>query len=205
MNNALPHPGIAILTTNPLSTEADMPFSKRMESVRPELSAYARRLLPPGQSGALPHLDHEDLVQDTLARALIFQANFDKDRPLVPWLKRMLLRLFLDHRKRALASPSYKRPGQSTPPAEELSGDSKPTSHGHRDDVEEAEFLLAQLEDPERTILDRFYRGGQSVAEIGLALGLPPGTVKSHLHRARLRLRERALEQGTKTYARGQS
>jgi RNA polymerase sigma factor (sigma-70 family) len=194
VNHALPHPGIAILTTSPQppahSRRATESFEARLEAVRPELLVYAKSLMPTGRPTSIPHLDHEDLVQDSLARALTFQANFDEDRPLAPWLKRMLLRLFLDHRKRVLTSPSYFRPGQPVPLAEELSEECKSTPQVLHEDVEEAEFLLAQLEEPERGILDSFYREGLSIAEIGNALSLPAGTVKSHLHRGRLKLRE---------------
>lgn len=139
------------------------------------------------------HLDYEDLVQDTMARALVFQANFDASRPLGPWLSRMLLRLFLDHRRRAFAAPDWgaKPSNNDGTPLEEM-----PSVGGSflgLDSLEEAEYLLNKLVEPERTILDRFHRGDESIAQISAALGLPVGTTKSHLHRARLRLRELAL------------
>lgn len=140
------------------------------------------------------HLDYEDLVQDTMARALVFQANFDESRPLGPWLSRMLLRLFLDHRRRAFAAPDWRaKPSNNDgTPLDEMP--SMGGNHMGLDSLEEAEYLLEKLSEPERSILDRFHRGDQSIAQISTALGLPVGTTKSHLHRARLRLRELALD-----------
>ena len=46
-----------------------------------------------------------------------------------------------------------------------------------------------------REVVERFHRDGQSVATIGSELGLPEGTVKSHLHRARRRLAARGGEE----------
>ncbi|WP_379086482.1 RNA polymerase sigma factor [Pedobacter sp. UC225_65] len=40
-------------------------------------------------------------------------------------------------------------------------------------------------------IITLFYKGEQSLEEIGLALGMEPNTVKVKLHRARLRLKEK--------------
>ena len=186
------------MTTPPPRTDsaaAGATFEQRLQAAAPELSAYGRRLLSASPLAAGRHLDYEDLVQDTMARALVFQANFDETRPLGPWLSRMLLRLFLDHRRRAFAAPDWRAKPSTNDgtPLDEMPG------RGHRavelDTMEEAEFLLSKLAEPERSILDAFHRGGQSIAEISATMKLPLGTTKSHLHRARLRLRELVLEQ----------
>jgi len=57
---------------------------------------------------------------------------------------------------------------------------------------ESVEALLMPLAAVERDVLLRFHRDGRSVREIARALGMPEGTVKSHLHRARRRLAELA-------------
>jgi len=46
-----------------------------------------------------------------------------------------------------------------------------------------------RLTPAQRTAVLLFYREGKSCEEIGLVLGIPAVTVKSHLHRARARLR----------------
>ncbi len=122
-----------------------------------------------------------------MARALSSQASFDAQQPIGPWLKRMLLRLFLDHRSRVMASPE----GQ-TPSAFEDSVAASEEAGRASELKQQAEGLLASLDEPERTILDRFHRHGESIFQIARDLGMPTGTVKSHLHRARHRLREQA-------------
>jgi RNA polymerase sigma-70 factor (ECF subfamily) len=204
VDHALPLVGISILKTPPpkssptalpaptasLSPQAAAPFAQRLQAAAPELGTYARKLLRYGKTAAGRHVDDEDLVQDTLARALVFQANFDASRPLGPWLKRMLLRLFLDQRRKAYGAPelSLNPTAKDGLPLEELPAER--TRSAHLEDEDEARFLLGQLEDPERSILDRFHRQGESIAAISTALNIPIGTTKSHLHRARLRLRE---------------
>jgi RNA polymerase sigma-70 factor (ECF subfamily) len=58
----------------------------------------------------------------------------------------------------------------------------------HRDELLR---VLAPLSDVERDVLVRFHGRGETVQELALALQLPEGTVKSHLHRARRKLAER--------------
>ena len=48
--------------------------------------------------------------------------------------------------------------------------------------------MLEHLDTTEREALVRFHARGESVREIATSLGLPEGTVKSHLHRARQKL-----------------
>ncbi len=119
-----------------------------------------------------------------MQRALTRQASYDASRPMLPWLKRMLLRVYLDQRKRALASPEGTHP-ESFP---ESGQEPVPATHAFSDPSLRVQDLLARLQDPERTILDRFHLGGDSIQTIAASLALPEGTVKSHLHRARRRL-----------------
>jgi RNA polymerase sigma-70 factor (ECF subfamily) len=50
--------------------------------------------------------------------------------------------------------------------------------------------VLARLSSLERALLLRFHAQGRSVHELAAELGLPEGTIKSHLHRARRKLAE---------------
>jgi RNA polymerase sigma-70 factor (ECF subfamily) len=49
---------------------------------------------------------------------------------------------------------------------------------------------LARLPETQRAIITMFYFEDRSVAEVAAMIGLPEGTVKSHLHRARRALAE---------------
>jgi len=50
---------------------------------------------------------------------------------------------------------------------------------------------LARLEEPERSVMVAFHIAEVPVREIASDIGLPENTVKSHLRRARLKLRRR--------------
>ncbi len=52
---------------------------------------------------------------------------------------------------------------------------------------EELEALLAGLDDEQRVVLLLRFRDGLSYREIAERLGMPPGTVATHLHRGRAR------------------
>ena len=60
------------------------------------------------------------------------------------------------------------------------------------DDRDQVQRLLSTLTPVQRCTLNLRYRDGRSEAEIAEALGIPAGTVKSHAHRALLRLRTEA-------------
>ena len=127
----------------------------------------------------------EEVLQESLARALRSRASFDPRGSLSGWLRRTALRAFLDHRDRQRRQPEH------------LVGDVESGAApgaGALETREELERLLARLSPREREVLLRFHQRGESLAEIARRLELPLGTVKSHLHRARGRLIDAAQE-----------
>ncbi len=125
----------------------------------------------------------DDLAQQTLLTAL--QRRPDGERPLRPWLARVLARLHknqargearLRRRERAAA-----RPEGSSPGANEL-----------LEQLEEQQRLarmVAGLPEPYRAVVLRRYYSGQSPAEIAAISGCSPATVRSQLARGLARLR----------------
>jgi RNA polymerase sigma-70 factor (ECF subfamily) len=63
-------------------------------------------------------------------------------------------------------------------------------------------FLLSELPENYRQVLTLFYMEEKSYEEVSRLLGLPMGTVKTHLHRARKQLAVAALEAKMKKGAR---
>jgi len=123
--------------------------------------------------------DLDDLVQESLARALRYRESFDGRRALWPWLKRTAFRVFLDQRNAARFDVEE---GVAEAPARDDDGLAQ---------REEVHRLLAALPAIEREVLTRFHQAGCSVREIAAELGAPEGTIKSHLYRARRRLAAR--------------
>ena len=69
-------------------------------------------------------------------------------------------------------------------------GPSPLTVASDREQLERAFSAIGQLEDPLRNVLLLRFVEGCSIEEVAQALDLPIGTVKSHIHRSRLRLRQ---------------
>ena len=58
--------------------------------------------------------------------------------------------------------------------------------------------LLADLPDQQREIMHLFHRLNWSIADIAQQLNMPQGTVKSHLHRGRVRMKRMILADRTR-------
>jgi RNA polymerase sigma-70 factor (ECF subfamily) len=163
------------------AAEARDPLEERLVGEIPALRAFLLRLAgSPARRGEV-----DDLVQETLARALRYGASFDAARPLGPWLRATALRLLIDQRRGTgvgLAELGADAPAEERGDALE-----------QRDSVTQALSALGRIE---REVLIRFHARGESIRTIARALGTPEGTIKSHLHRARRRLADRFGEEG---------
>ena len=130
--------------------------------------------------------DVDDLTQEALQRAWKSRAGFDESRPLLPWLKRIALRLAIDRAQQR--APLYLAPGED--PA---SGEPEPS---RRQEIrEELLHLLEPLGELARTLIIEFHGYGTPISELAERLDLPVGTVKSYLHRARKRIAMRLTEE----------
>lgn len=135
----------------------------------------------------LPQADAEEAVQEALVRAWLGREGCRSPEAPLPWLleitrnearrlaRREALRLSLE----LLDSPASED--------EELAGTAA------RVTVEQA---LGALADRDRRILRLRYGDDLTQVEVARRLGIPEGTVKVRLHRARRRLRGLLDEQG---------
>jgi RNA polymerase sigma-70 factor, ECF subfamily len=132
----------------------------------------------------LPGAEAEEAVQEALMRAWTRRhACRSPDAPLA-WvleITRNESRRLLARRARRPGAPEG-RSGPREPEAE----DDELLSTTTRVTVEQA---LARLEDSDRRVLRLRYADDLTQAEVARRLGLPEGTVKVRLHRARGRLR----------------
>ncbi|MCA8974276.1 MAG: RNA polymerase sigma factor [Planctomycetes bacterium] len=149
-------------------------MSRLLLDMQPRLRAFL---------GSLAAADVDDLVQETLTRAWRSRTRLDAARGSgEAWLLRIAFRTFLDHRRRCaqvIAQPA-------APEDEQAAVQRDP--HQQAAIREHTTALLGSLSRCEHDILLRFHRDGDSIEDIARALRMPPGTVKSHLHRARNRL-----------------
>ena len=119
-----------------------------------------------------------DAVQEAFVKAHLRWRRISRYDDPIGWVRRVAInRLRDDHRRRArgrdLLARLAGRSETASPPAE----------------IDEFDRLLAELPRQQRATTALFYVDGLSVAEIADALGIAEGSVKSHLHDARHRLR----------------
>ncbi|MBR5534801.1 MAG: sigma-70 family RNA polymerase sigma factor [Ruminiclostridium sp.] len=130
--------------------------------------------------------DAEDLYQDTWLKALAHFHQYDPARPFEPWLTRICVNTYRNTLRRLARSPIF---------------------HGFRTG-EEKEALLASVPAPSpsdytplyqavaglpeklRVTVILYYFEENDVNTTAQVLGIPPGTVKSRLNKARTKMKE---------------
>lgn len=137
--------------------------------------------------------DAEDATQESMVRAVRGLQHWDATREFAPWLltiaaNRCRTRLAVRARRRAT---SLDAAGLVDPRADRSSA---------RQMVEEVAAALDVLRDEHRRAFVAFHVEGRSYAEIAEVCGVPVGTIKTWVHRARremaARLRERGVVEG---------
>jgi RNA polymerase sigma factor (sigma-70 family) len=148
--------------------------------LRPELHRYCARLM-----GSV--IDGEDVVQDTLARALVALEELDEMPPLRPWLFRIAHNRALDLlRGRAV------RAAEPIEAAHEVADPESPDPVEilmRREAVETAVSRFAELPTAQRSVVILKDVLDQSLEEIAAMLDLTVNAVKAHLARGRARLK----------------
>ena len=146
--------------------------------------------------------DAEDLVQDSLLKAMRARHQFEAGTNLRAWLLRILTNTFINKHKRGQLERSLMRAEDLDPVSDGWMSAS--TLRALRDP--ETQVLRPVLEDEIRQALDRLPEDFRmavllvdveelSYKEAASALGCPVGTVMSRLHRARRLLKAELLDQ----------
>ena len=148
---------------------------------------YQDRLYPTALrlTGAVE--DALDLLQDTFLRAFQKLHGFHGDSSFYTWVYRIMVNLALTGRRRRL--PRRFR-GGAVVDAPDLSEASDPGSHLDRAEREGlVQRALDRLALDHRVVVVMKEYDGLRYEEIAEALGVPVGTVRSRLHRARCELK----------------
>lgn len=120
----------------------------------------------------------DDLAQDTFLKAYLAIRSFQGISRFKTWLYRIGYNEFLSYRR------SQKALSDETPP--DVDTDNPSASTDARLTVEQC---LAQLSETERTVVMLFYLEDMPIKKIVEITNIPEGSVKSHLHRAKSRMR----------------
>jgi RNA polymerase sigma-70 factor (ECF subfamily) len=160
------------------------------ELVREHQAMVFRTLLR--LTGSREHLD--DLAQDVFLRLYRALPSFRGEALVTTYLYRIAVNVAQDEWKRR------RREAQSLLSiSDETSGWEDRLQHPGRNAeelLEESEFQelvegqLQRLSQVERAVLVLYHQEERTYEQIALALGLPIGTVRTHLHRGRKKLRE---------------
>jgi RNA polymerase sigma-70 factor (ECF subfamily) len=137
----------------------------------------------------------EDLAQETFVKAFRGLAAFDTTRRLSSWLFRIAHNTAIDALRRApsraAAAFVASEAEAGAPPAGELdrlAGPPAPDPVEQRELGDALEQALAGLRPDQRAAVVLRYENGLSFEEIGVVLGVPEATARSHVHRARKEL-----------------
>ena len=142
----------------------------------------------------------EDLFQELLIKAYGKLDDLVQIDEPGSWLSRVMYNLFIDERRR------FARQRLQTVEEGEMSGDGLAGLPGTDNPVADQERLeqlqrldaaLSKLSDEHRIVVLLHDTEGYKINEIQELTGVPVGTIKSRLHRARARLREILTEDGT--------
>ena len=142
----------------------------------------------------------EDLYQELLIKAYGKLDDLVQIDELGSWLSRMMYNLFIDERRR------FARRRMHTVAEGEMTGDglaglpgpdSPEFDQQRYERIQKLDAALSKLSDDHRVIVLLHDTEGYKLTEIQDLMGIPVGTVKSRLHRARTRLREILVEDGT--------
>jgi RNA polymerase sigma-70 factor (ECF subfamily) len=131
----------------------------------------------------------EDMAQEAFLRLFRALPHFRGDAQISTFLYRIIVNVvndeFRDRKKARLTSPIEDEEARGL--AHSSAG---PALLAERAQMQEAvEAGLLQLTPQDRTILTLHYQEGRSYEEIAAILDSPMGTVKTHLYRARERLK----------------
>jgi RNA polymerase sigma-70 factor (ECF subfamily) len=142
----------------------------------------------------------EDLFQELLIKAYGKLDDLVKIDEPGSWLSRIMYNLFIDERRR------FARRRMHTVEEGEMSGDGlaglpgtddPAWNHERLERMQKLDSALSALSDEHRIIVLLHDTEGYKLTEIQELIGVPVGTVKSRLHRARARLREILAADGT--------
>lgn len=133
------------------------------------------------------YADAEDATQDAFIRAYENLRKYDLSRKFSTWLFTVAANVA----KNALR----KRRRAKDPPLPEMDGDPAEEAYGDLR-LEAVRQAVAELPETYRAPIVLYYWHGLPLEEIGEVLGLPVGTVKTRLHRARALIRAKLVEQG---------
>ncbi len=160
-----------------------------MDDLLREAERYAPALWRFCRSLAYDRQEAEELMQDTWVRALERPEKLTAAREPLGLLYAMALRLW-QSRQRKYARRRRAAPMEPLDEALPDRGEGVEEGYIAREEARLVRSLADRLPEKLRVPVALYYGSDMSVEQIAVLLGVPIGTVKSRLHRAREQLRE---------------
>jgi RNA polymerase sigma factor (sigma-70 family) len=160
-------------------------FDELIQRWHEPLWKYARRLTGNDEAA-------KEVVQDVWLRVLRGISRLRDGSKLRAWLFGIARRILMDRLRAQYAAPA----ASDVDPADIPAGE---TDDRLEDDLAVMQQELARLPVTEREVLTLFYLRELSLDDVADVLGVPVGTVKSRLFRARRLLRRELEFKGTRT------
>ena len=129
--------------------------------------------------------DAEEVAQDAFVRAWLALPRYRGEARFGTWLHRIVARCAID-RARLLRTRRQRESALDDAPEPAA----RPAGGAERVGEASMTRALEALTDVQRAVVTMFYYEDRSVQQVAIALGLPDGTVKTHLSRARAAMRK---------------
>jgi len=179
--------------------ESDRDLMGRMargdrEALSPLMRRHYQRLYRIAQSYLRNPDEALDVVQETFVKAYLNAGRWNPISDIGPWLTRIAVNQAIDLYRRGRRRTKRETPLDDFEHRAELAATDRPTPDGRlrgREIGERIGAALRLLPEGQRAIFVLRHYEELSLPEIASTLSLPLGTVKSSLHRAVARLRER--------------
>lgn len=149
------------------------------------IQRYGKRLYGLCLSLCADPTEADDLYQDTWMQVIKHIDRYDESRPFEPWLTRICVNTYRNLLRRAARSPLLHF---KTNEEKEAVLNAIPAKEG--EDYSPLYRAIDGLPEKYRLTVILYYFREMDVAATALALGVPEGTVKSRLSKARKRLKE---------------
>ena len=127
----------------------------------------------------------DDLYQDTWVKVLKRFDTYDPSRDFEPWLTRLCVNTYRDRLRQLSRSPFLNFSSNETKEAFLLTATAP-----EKDDYSDLYAAIDQLPEKLRLTIILFYFQDMDIEKTAQTLGIPTGTVKSRLHKARIQLKE---------------
>ncbi|WP_341835607.1 RNA polymerase sigma factor [Chitinophaga pollutisoli] len=135
--------------------------------------------------------DQQDLAQDTYLKAFHHLRNFQYESKLSTWIGRIAYNTCISHLRKKRIKISIS--DEAAPGMEPESGNDPFTMLSSREVSVALQRAIQTLQPLHCTLITLFHQDALGIAEIAQITGLPEGTVKSYLYRARRELQKYLL------------